>query len=328
MTDSLAGFGEATCCGVGSGRTIGVMTFASETAVNELPEREKRRRRAKYRRARVRHFLFTHGPNKLSGGRVLRRHAAGDIVVNELEIATPRWPAELDGLRIAHVSDFHLGDLLPLDRALNVVELIAANEPDFVACTGDVVDLQLTRDAGELLQAMASIGAPLGSALVLGNHDELHCGETLAGMAVEVGMLVLCDEAAQISWNGYPVVIAGTRWAPTVDKCARSVDLACGSETHLLLSHNPRSFDQAARLNVPLTLAGHTHGGQIAMKNKPAANLAMTHRYSAGIFEQGESRLYVTPGVGAWFPLRVNCPAEVAIITMRSIPTDVTDNAE
>lgn len=291
-----------------------------ESHTKERSDNEARRRRAKYRRARMRHLLFTVGPNKLSGGRVARRHMAGDVHLNDIEIASPAWPKELDGLRVAHVSDFHLGDLLPLERALDVIELIRTLSPDLVACTGDVVDLHLSADAATLLQAMSGLGAPLGTAMVLGNHDELHCGETLAGMAIEVGLLVLRDEAARIMWNGQPLVVAGTRWANTAVQCARCVDRCCDQQTHLLLSHNPRSFDRASQLGVPLTLAGHTHGGQIALKNRPDANLALGHRYSAGLFRKGASRLYVTPGVGAWFPLRVNCPAEVALITMRHQP--------
>ena len=84
----------------------------------------------------------------------------------------------------------------------------------------------------------------------------------------------------------------------------------------LLLSHNPKAFDQAARLGVPLTLSGHTHGGQIAHKNRPNANLAlaMTHRRNAGLYEKGRCRLYVTVGAGDLFPLRMNCPAEIMLL--------------
>ncbi len=66
-----------------------------------------------------------------------------------------------------------------------------------------------------------------------------------------------------------------------------------------------------------MTLAGHTHGGQIAIKKRPNANLALTHRRGAGLFQSDGSMLYVTTGVGAWFPLRVNCPAEIAMLTVR-----------
>ena len=86
----------------------------------------------------------------------------------------------------------------------------------------------------------------------------------------------------------------------------------------LLLSHNPKAFKRAAELRIPLTLSGHTHGGQVAMREQGDTNLALTHRRSAGVYDGGLSRLIVTVGVGPWFPLRVNCPAEIAMITMRS----------
>lgn len=271
----------------------------------------------KYHRARIRHFLFTAGPNRLTRGRISRRHLAQDVVVRELEVFSPRWPKAFDGLRIGHVSDFHLGELLPLERALQVIQQLREQEPDFVACTGDVVDLH-HHEAGPLLEAMAEVDAPLGAALVLGNHDELHCTDTVCRLAQRAGLLVLRNEAAEIHHNGNTLTLAGIQWAKSTAECSRYIDTTLGNDSaDLLLSHNPKAFTRAAACGIPLTLAGHTHGGQIAMKNRPNANLALLHRHRAGLFTSGPSRLYVTSGVGAWFPLRINCPAEIAMITMR-----------
>jgi predicted MPP superfamily phosphohydrolase len=286
------------------------------------PVLPRSKRTGKYQRARIRHFLFTVGPNTLSGGRIRRRHLAQDVVVREIEIASPRWPKHFDGMRIGHVSDFHLGHLLPLEKALEVVELVREQEPDLVACTGDVVDLD-HHEAAPLLSALADISAPLGTALVLGNHDELHCGDTLSRMAEDAGLAVLRNEAIEIVHNGNRLRIAGIHWAKSAVTCARYVDATCGHDAELLLSHNPKAFMRAAELGIPLTLSGHTHGGQIAMKNRPNANLAIAHRHRAGLFAEGSSRLYVTSGVGAWFPLRINCPAEIAMITMKHQPAPV-----
>src|ERR1043165_2056263 len=96
------------------------------------PVTPRSKRGAKYQRAKIRHFLFTVGPNKISGGGVRRRDLAQHLGVREIEIASSRWPKEFDGLRIGHVSDFHLGTLLPLERALEVVELLREKEPDLV----------------------------------------------------------------------------------------------------------------------------------------------------------------------------------------------------
>jgi hypothetical protein len=276
----------------------------------------RRRQRGRYRRARVRKFLFTQGPDRLSGGRIARRHLAQDVTTRELEIASPLWPEAFDGLRIGHVSDFHLGDLLPLEKALEVVELLGQRQPDLVVCTGDVVDLHV-EGAGELLAALARLKAPMGCLLVLGNHDELHCADTMCRLAVESGVTLLRNEAVQFNRRGERLVTAGLDWARTTAACGRLVDLTCGDETHLLLAHNPRAFRRAAEHGVALTLAGHTHGGQVALRKRPAANRATARRYTAGLYQEGPSRLYVTAGVGAWFPLRLNCPAEVALLTMR-----------
>lgn len=279
------------------------------------PDRQKKLAARKFQRARIRHFLFTAGPNRLSRGRIFARHTKQGVCVNEIEIVSPHWPSEFEGLRIGHVSDFHLGELLPIDRAIEIVGLLREQSPDLIACTGDVVDLHNVM-ARPLLDALAGANAPLGSALVLGNHDELHDAETLARMATDAGLIVLRDEAAEIRHGSDRLVVAGVDWARTNAECALRVNRAVGKDTHLLLSHNPRSFIRAAELGVPLTLAGHTHGGQIKSK-RSKVNGKFNYRTGAGLVQLKESQMYVTTGVGAWFPLRVNCPAEVAMITMK-----------
>ena len=271
----------------------------------------------KFRRAKARHLLFTSGPNKLSKGRLYKKHFDQSISLHEVDIHSPSWPIEFDGLRIGHISDFHLGDLMPIERAKHAVHLLAKQEPDIVVCTGDLVDLHLD-GAEKLLEELASVNAPLGTMLVLGNHDELDCATTLSSMAMNAGITLLRDATCLVQMDGSKLNIAGIDWAKTAKQCKQKVERVCSPETHLLLSHNPKAFKQASAMNIPLTLSGHTHGGQMALRNKKGANLAVAHRYSAGMYERGDSRLFVTVGVGAWFPLRINCPAEVALLTLRN----------
>ena len=77
----------------------------------------KSRTSGKFKRARLRHALFTRGADKLFGGRLLERHLENEIEVHQHEVSIPNWPAELDGIRIGHLTDLHLGDLMPKDRA-------------------------------------------------------------------------------------------------------------------------------------------------------------------------------------------------------------------
>ena len=218
----------------------------------------------------------------------------------KLKLSRQVWPSEFDGLRIGHVSDFHLGDLMPIDRAIQSVELLASQEPDIVVCTGDVVDLYV-EGAKPLLKALADVGAPLGTMLVLGNHDELDCANTLGSMALEEGITLLRNATCNIQVGNDQLRIAGIDWAKSAKQCSRMVARVCNEDTHLLLSHNPKAFSQAVEMNIPLTLSGHTHGGQMALKKSKGANLAIAHKYTSGMYEVGDCRLYVTVGVGAWF---------------------------
>ena len=282
-----------------------------------LHMRAPKKTSSKYRRAKMRQMVFTGGPNKISRGRIFKKHFDQRIKLKNIDVSTQLWPPEFDGLRIGHISDFHLGDLMPIDRALAAVQMLESQSPDIVVCTGDVIDLDV-HGAEPLFEAMANIKSPLGTMLVLGNHDELDCAVTVSSMATDAGIILLRDTRCTINHCGSKLHIAGIDWAKSQKKCSAKVDRVCNEETHLLLSHNPKAFRAAAKHNVPLTLSGHTHGGQLAFPNKPGANLAVAHRHSNGVYDIEHSRLFVTAGVGAWFPLRINCPAEVAVLNVQS----------
>lgn len=265
----------------------------------------------------MRNMLFTVGPDRLVRGALGRRHLRAPILRREIEIVSPLWPDALDGMRIAHASDFHLGTLITGARALEAIALMESAEPDLVAVTGDVVDLHHAGMA-PILEALAAIPAPLGTMLVLGNHDELKSGERVRRAARAAGIVVLDDARVVRESAAGPIAIAGIGWSATARGCAERVARAVAEPCDLLLAHNPRAFAAAARRDVALTLAGHTHGGQVALPGRPNANLAVAHRRSAGVFALRDARMHVTTGVGSWFPLRVNCPSEVVMLTMRS----------
>ena len=268
-------------------------------------------------RAKIRHAFLTRTADRLTFGILGRRHRSQAIEVRSIELHIPHWPKGYDGVRIAHLTDFHLGDLMPVALALEAVERVELLKPDLVACTGDVVDLDLhMTGAEELLSAMGAMQAPLGRFLVLGNHDHLDDGHMLASMASMRGLQVLHGVVVPVGEPSDPLLIGGVDWASTV----RTLDLRVAElpvTPHLLLAHNPKAFHAAARRDVPLTLSGHTHGGQVAWKGKPRANVSFTHRLSAGLYERHGCALFVSVGAGAWFPLRVHCAPEVLVITVR-----------
>jgi predicted MPP superfamily phosphohydrolase len=283
-------------------------------AQGEKPGKSKRRGNG-FLRAKLRHVVLTRTANRLTLGILGRRHMAQAIEVRTVELRIPHWPRCHDGIRIAHLSDFHLGDLMPVERAVDAVNRVAMLRPDLVACTGDVVDLEMD-GAGPLLAAMGAIGAPLGKYLVLGNHDHLDDGAALAKLAEKHGMQVLDGRVVAAGDAETPLLVGGVDWGRTVGELDGRVD-ALARVPHLLLAHNPKAFHASARRGIALTLSGHTHGGQVAWKGKPRVNFSFAHRLNAGLYERNGCSLYVNVGAGAWFPLRLHCAPEVVLVTVR-----------
>jgi len=268
-------------------------------------------------RAKLRHAMVTTLPDRLLGGVLMRRHLRTTVHLRERELWVPGWPAAFDGVRIAHVSDLHVGELMPVDRALEVIDLVRQAKPDLVACTGDIVDLHVA-GCEPVFEALGSIPTELGSYVVLGNHDLLDSARRVLRLSRGAGLVTLRSSAIAAPRG---LRVAGVDWSNSIAGNAALVRRAIlgGEAPHLLLAHNPKAFREAARLGVPLTLAGHTHGGQVAIRERTGAPRAVRRgfRLTVGHYHDGASHLFVTSGAGGWFPLRVNCPAEVVSLIVR-----------
>lgn len=274
-------------------------------------------RGAKFRRAALRHSVFTLTADRLTLGVLTRRHERQPIHEKAIELRLPNWPLAYDGVRIVHVSDFHVGHLMSAERAIETLAAVRRLKPDLVACTGDVVDLE-AEPAAPVLEALGACEAPLGSLLVLGNHDHLDHPRRLARVAERAGVTVLDDRVALLGTPGARLRVGGVDWARTIGQCGRRVKRTWshGRGFDLLLAHNPKAFVAAAKLGVSLTLSGHTHGNQFSLRKSPTPP-RFSRRLTAGLYRRGDSALFVTVGLGAWFPLRVNCPPEIAVLTVR-----------
>ena len=292
----------------------------------QTPEPSKKKKASgKFLRAKIRHSLLTKGADRLLGGRLSSAYMEKPVEVRNQPIDLSTWPAAWSGLRIAHFSDMHFGDLMPMEKALGVVEQVKQQSPHLVVYTGDMIDLECA-GAEPIFEAMAAIQPALGTWMVMGNHDYLDDGDAVRRMAEDAGVRVLDQETVGFARGEHDLDgvgdgteeefrLAGIDWDRTVKGLAAKVDEVAPSKPHLLLAHNPKAFLRASKVGIPLTLSGHTHGGQVATAKKPGVNLAVAHRLSAGLYEREGCALFVTVGVGAWFPLRVHCPAEVVMIT-------------
>jgi len=269
-------------------------------------------------------------PLKISGGRLGTGRGLDRLVVVERTVALPELPDGLDGLRIAHVSDLHVGDLMPVTRVGELVARVNTLKPDLVALTGDYVDYTLEGILEPLAEVLAGFEAPLGRHLVLGNHDHLVNGPRVVKNLRAAGLLPLLEASRRIEHHGRTIALAGIDYdrrpqalAERVGRAARKARQFPPADLRLLLSHHPDAFDPGRRHGFDLTLAGHTHGGQVVMARERGTKGSvgfgsLAFQYPRGLYRLGGRYLHVTSGVGSWFPLRWRCPAEIALLTLRA----------
>lgn len=246
------------------------------------------------------------------------------LVVVEHDLRLPGWPAALDGLRLALVSDLHGGGPQVDQRAIGrVVERVNASTPDLVAMLGDAIDHTVV--GGSLLapeavgRELRALRAPLGTIAVMGNHDWANDGPGVLRALREAGATVLENATTELTYRGTRFCVAGV-----ADATTRRPDMYAtlrGVPPHqpiLLLSHNPDTFPQVPP-RVSLTVSGHTHGGQVSIPL--LRGLAIPSRYGARyarghVVEDGR-HLFVTSGIGtSRWPIRLGRPPEVVVLRL------------
>jgi uncharacterized protein len=226
----------------------------------------------------------------------------------------------LDGLRVALVTDTHYSATVPADDIQQAVRATLDARPDLIVLGGDYVtwggdhatsgDRWYVDGAAELL---APLTAPHGVFAVLGNHDD---DRDMPAALTSRGFEVLRDARTRIVVRNEALEIVGLRfWTRRLEPIARLLRGTGG--TTLLLAHDPRRLKEASELDVPLVLSGHTHGGQVVL---PGVGAVAATRFPvvAGVARDRNTSIYVSRGVGTvYVPVRLNCPPEVAILTLR-----------
>jgi predicted MPP superfamily phosphohydrolase len=262
-------------------------------------------------------------PQALLGGTLLESAAqAGKFRVRRMELTLPQLPASLNGLTIAHVSDTHVGRFVGPRELESIVETTARLRPDLVVFTGDLIDFNLA-DLPPAIAAMRQLAKVAPMAMCVGNHDlfENPTAFRTKVTAADVGLIV--DDSMPLTLRGQRVDVLGLGWGTPAAPRAHAIEshmaglLGKGRPDafRILLAHHPHAFDPAAEMGVPLTLSGHTHGGQIMLTPNWGAGRAF--KYWSGLYQKGPSKLVVSNGVGNWFPLRIGAPAEIVHLTLR-----------
>ena len=244
------------------------------------------------------------------------------LVVTEMTVALDDLPRSLEGVRLVHVSDLHVGPLADRAALCAGLDRIATLEPDLVCVTGDIVDNNFT-DLASWLPELDRVQARHGVFAILGNHDRHVGADTVAAaLARWTHWRLLRDEVATIDVDGGRLHIAGlenrSRPESTEDLPALVAGIPAG-EASVLLVHNPEAFPAAAAAGARLVLAGHTHGGQLAVPFLARINPARVFltRYDAGRFTRDGATLLVSRGLGhSGQPVRVGVPAEICVVTL------------
>jgi uncharacterized protein len=266
--------------------------------------------------------------------------------IQRIEIPVADLPAGLDGLRIAQLSDIHAGDFMPRSEIRRAVEMANALGADLTVVTGDFI----TGANDPLEDCIAELGrlrAPLGVWGCNGNH-EIYAGaeERARQLFDRFGMRLLRQENQELAWRGEKFNLIGVDYQrerrPSGTRLPMLPDVAPlvrGDVPNILLSHNPNSFRRAAESGIQLSLAGHTHGGQVQVEivDHSFSPARFMTKFIAGLYQlplgseaQGtaagptpgaakHASLYVNRGLGTiGMPVRLGVPPEITLITLRA----------
>ncbi len=238
------------------------------------------------------------------------------------ELRLNRWPAALDGLRVAAIADVHVGaPHVGLGKVERIVEGVNRWGPELVVLLGDYADPQVALGRRIAPEAVAErLGQLRGPAVaVLGNHDWREWGPRMADALSGAGLTVLENEAVPVAVRGARIWVVGLADASTRSPALGAIGAVPAGEPVLVLTHDPDVFPYVPS-RAALTLAGHVHGSQV---NLPLVRERVTPsrhgaRYRAGHIEEGERHMFVSRGIGtSRLPVRFLAPPDVALLQLR-----------
>jgi len=243
-----------------------------------------------------------------------------EIVVTHESFGYTNLPSGLADYKIVQLSDIHIGPSIDLDDFDKILRLTLLEHPNRVVITGDLIDkIQWLPEVCNRLKVFAK-QIPDGVDYILGNHEFHHdVNKIVDDIKTKTPLNVLINDNIQIMGGKQPVYIAGVSYDNERRKENREamIDKALSGIPNnafvILLAHHPEFFDEAIERNVPLTLSGHTHGGQIILFGMLWVPIGTP--YVKGRYTEKNSVCYVNNGSGHWFPIRINCPREITVIT-------------
>ncbi len=301
---------------------------AAATSPTPTPTSTPEDRRGISRRELLRASVSLAPLGVYAGGMVKSSIEQDEFRIRPIELAFRDLPASLDGAVIAHVSDTHIGPFTRGDILKKIVQRTNDLNPDLILVTGDLIDFSL-KDLPDAIDVMRSFRAASGVYACEGNHDLFQDRLAFEDGMRSAGVRLLLNESATPIVRNTALGIIGLQWgipgmgrSHEMESHFKSIkDLIRPSRFNILLAHHPHAFDGARDIGVDLTLAGHTHGGQLMLtEGFGPANIMFKYingEYRNPGLSRQDAACFVTTGVGNWFPLRIGAPAEIAKITLR-----------
>lgn len=246
------------------------------------------------------------------------------LVIKKVEIKLENWHKEHDGLKIAILTDLHVGSPhINLEKLSLLVAETNKENVDLVIILGDLV---ITKVKGGKFIEPEPIAEKLKGlkaekiVAILGNHDWWYNGERVRKALQDVGIIVLENNSISFSKNEKNIWLAGLAdlWTRKID-LNKALEETKDNNPILLLTHNPDIFPEIPE-QVSLTLAGHTHGGQVKLPflGRPVVPSKYGERYAIGHVKENNRNLFVGSGVGtSIIPVRFCVPPEVTILTIK-----------
>ena len=247
---------------------------------------------------------------------------ARDYQINRLSLTYDNLPSGLDGFTIAQVSDIHSGIYMTEGDMREIFEIVNSLEANAITITGDFVDSSDSQ-IEPLFKAVQMLKAEYGIFGCLGNHDHFATARKVSSAVEQRGIIMLNNSNARLAVNGERISIVGIddagRGQANFADWNKALDDVDPDSFKIALTHRPDEWDHTRSAGMDLTLAGHTHGGQVGFRLGPL-NLNpvyLIHKYAMGLYSQDRAHLYVNVGVGmVGVPIRMVKP-EVALLTLR-----------
>ena len=240
--------------------------------------------------------------------------------VREVSTSLENLSPALVGLKIAQISDLHVGPTIRKRYVEEVVSKTNATQPDLIFITGDIADGQ-AHSIAENLEPLRNLRARLGKFYVTGNHEYYSGAQGLIDKLSELGFTALLNENRVIQVGDAKLLVAGVTdpmgavfsadHRPDLKKALRSGETV---QLKVLLAHRPDACVEAEGLGVDLQFSGHTHAGQFFPFS---LFIGLAHKYSRGLYRHGRMSIYVNPGTGYWGPAnRLGVTPEISLVRL------------